>query len=111
MQRPPTMPGLIVNGSSTTKRGRQKYEAASSTIQGVTSFAGAVFLPCRDDGPGTRGRGQCGGSSFSGRGSHMAKKGYIFWDSETANPQQRICQVAYILTDSEETAWATRFAG
>lgn len=31
----------------------------------------------------------------------MAKKGYIFWDSETANPQQRICQVAYILTDSE----------
>lgn len=31
----------------------------------------------------------------------MAKKGYIFWDSETANPQQRICQVAYILTDLE----------
>ena len=31
----------------------------------------------------------------------MAKKGYIFWDSETANPQQRICQVAYILADSE----------
>lgn len=41
----------------------------------------------------------------------MAKKGYIFWDSETANPQQRICQVAYILTDLEGTAWATRFAG
>ncbi len=31
----------------------------------------------------------------------MAKKGYIFWDSETANPRQRICQVAYILTDLE----------
>lgn len=31
----------------------------------------------------------------------MAKKGYIFWDSETANSQQRICQVAYILTDLE----------
>lgn len=31
----------------------------------------------------------------------MHDKGYIFWDSETANPQQRICQVAYILTDSE----------
>ena len=31
----------------------------------------------------------------------MAKKGYIFWDSETANPQQRICQIAYILTDLE----------
>lgn len=31
----------------------------------------------------------------------MAKKGYVFWDSETANPQQRICQVAYILTDLE----------
>lgn len=31
----------------------------------------------------------------------MAKRGYIFWDSETANPQQRICQVAYILTDLE----------
>lgn len=31
----------------------------------------------------------------------MAKKGYIFWDSETANPQKRICQVAYILTDLE----------
>lgn len=31
----------------------------------------------------------------------MAKKGYIFWDSETANPQQRICQVAYIIADSE----------
>ena len=40
----------------------------------------------------------------------MAKKGYIFWDSETANPQQRICQVAYILTDLEELL-ATRFAG
>lgn len=31
----------------------------------------------------------------------MDKKGYIFWDSETANSQQRICQVAYILTDFE----------
>ena len=31
----------------------------------------------------------------------MAKRGYIFWDSETANPQQRICQVAYILTGLE----------
>lgn len=31
----------------------------------------------------------------------MAKKGYIFWDSETANPQQRICQVACILADLE----------
>lgn len=31
----------------------------------------------------------------------MAKRGYIFWDSETANSQQRICQVAYILTDLE----------
>lgn len=29
----------------------------------------------------------------------MIRKGYLFWDSETANPQQRICQVAYILTD------------
>lgn len=29
----------------------------------------------------------------------MNKKGYLFWDSETANPQQRICQVAFILTD------------
>lgn len=28
-------------------------------------------------------------------------KGYMFWDSETANSQQRICQAAYILTDSE----------
>lgn len=26
-------------------------------------------------------------------------KGYMFWDSETANSQQRICQAAYILTD------------
>ncbi len=31
----------------------------------------------------------------------MHDKGYIFWDSETANPQQRICQAAYILTDFE----------
>ena len=31
----------------------------------------------------------------------MHDKGYIFWDSETANPQQRICQVAYVLTDFE----------
>lgn len=29
----------------------------------------------------------------------MEKKGYLFWDSETANAQQRICQAAYILTD------------
>lgn len=29
----------------------------------------------------------------------MRKKGYLFWDSETANSQQRICQVAFILTD------------
>lgn len=28
-------------------------------------------------------------------------KGYMFWDSETANPQQRICQAAFILTDFE----------
>lgn len=31
----------------------------------------------------------------------MDKKGYLFWDSETANPQQRVCQVAYCLTDLE----------
>lgn len=29
----------------------------------------------------------------------MNRKGYLFWDSETANSQQRICQVAYVLTD------------
>lgn len=28
-------------------------------------------------------------------------KGYLFWDDETANSQQRICQAAYILTDLE----------
>ena len=31
----------------------------------------------------------------------MDKKGYLFWDSETANPQQRVCQAAYCLTDLE----------
>ncbi len=31
----------------------------------------------------------------------MGKKGYLFWDSETANSQQRICQAAYCLTDFE----------
>lgn len=31
----------------------------------------------------------------------MDKKGYIFWDSETANSQQLICQIAFILTDLE----------
>lgn len=31
----------------------------------------------------------------------MNKKGYLFWDSETANPQQRVCQAAYCLTDFE----------
>lgn len=31
----------------------------------------------------------------------MHDKGYIFWDSETANPQLRICQAAYVLTDFE----------
>lgn len=31
----------------------------------------------------------------------MGKKGYLFWDSETANPQQRVCQAAYCLTDLE----------
>lgn len=28
----------------------------------------------------------------------MSLKGYLFWDSETANPQQMICQAAYCLT-------------
>ncbi|WP_346697426.1 exonuclease domain-containing protein [Thermophilibacter mediterraneus] len=31
----------------------------------------------------------------------MAREGYLFWDDETANPQQRICQVGYCLTDLE----------
>ena len=31
----------------------------------------------------------------------MDKKGYLFWDSETANRQQRVCQAAYCLTDLE----------
>ena len=31
----------------------------------------------------------------------MTRQGYVFWDDETANPQQRICQVGYCLTDLE----------
>lgn len=31
----------------------------------------------------------------------MAREGYLFWDDETANPQQMICQVGYCLTDLE----------
>lgn len=31
----------------------------------------------------------------------MEKNGYLFWDDETANPQQRICQIGYCLTDLE----------
>ena len=34
----------------------------------------------------------------------MEKKGYLFWDDETANPQQRICQAGYCLTDLEGNA-------
>lgn len=31
----------------------------------------------------------------------MAKKGYLIWDSETANRRQRICSAAFILADKE----------
>lgn len=33
--------------------------------------------------------------------TRMPRSGYLFWDDETANPQQRICQVGYCLTDLE----------